>query len=71
MTVGYHADASALSWQRTLEFLGRHLRPDTVTHLEDGLLAAAGLDVDGPPESVLFSPGVRTRIGRPRRVRSP
>ncbi|MGC5651580.1 UNVERIFIED_CONTAM: DUF2071 domain-containing protein [Kocuria sp. CPCC 205316] len=47
------------------------LHPATVTHLEDGLLAAAGLHVDGPPESVLFSPGVRTRIGRPRTVRSP
>jgi uncharacterized protein len=47
------------------------LHPATVTRLDDGLLAAAGLDVDGPPESVLFSPGVRTRIGRPRTVRSP
>ncbi|WP_298587802.1 YqjF family protein [uncultured Kocuria sp.] len=47
------------------------LHPATVTHLEDGLLASAGLDVGGPPESVLFSPGVRTRIGRPRTVRHP
>ncbi|MFI7742830.1 YqjF family protein [Kocuria rhizosphaericola] len=46
------------------------LHPAATTHLEDGLLAAAGLDVHGPPESVLFSPGVRTRIGRPRTVRS-
>jgi uncharacterized protein len=42
------------------------LHPATAVHLEDGLVAAAGLDVGGPPESVLFSPGVRTRIGRPR-----
>ena len=47
------------------------LHPAAVAHLEDGLLAAAGLDVDGPPESVLFSPGVRTRIGRPRTVHGP
>ena len=47
------------------------LHPAAVAHLEDELLAAAGLDVDGPPESVLFSPGVRTRIGRPRTVHGP
>lgn len=47
------------------------LHPATTTHLEDGLVAAAGLDVHGPPESVLFSPGLRTRIGRPRTVPSP
>lgn len=46
------------------------LHPATTTHLEDGLLSAAGLDVDGPPESALFSPGVRTRIGRPRTLRA-
>lgn len=33
---------------------------------EDQLVAAAGIDVEGPPESVLFSPGVRTQFGRPR-----
>ena len=37
-----------------------------LTHLEDQLVAAAGIDVSGPPESVLFSPGVRTQFGRPR-----
>jgi uncharacterized protein YqjF (DUF2071 family) len=35
-------------------------------HLEDQLVAAAGIQVSGPPESVLFSPGVRTQFGRPR-----
>lgn len=44
------------------------LHPATVVHLADGLVSAAGLDVEGPPASVLFSPGVRTRIGRPRTV---
>lgn len=33
---------------------------------KDQLVAAAGIDVEGPPESVLFSPGVRTQFGRPR-----
>ena len=39
-----------------------------LTVLEDGLISAAGLDVAGPPDSVLFSPGVRTQFGRPRAV---
>jgi len=41
-----------------------------LTVLEDGLISAAGLDVAGPPESVLFSPGVRTQFGRPRVLRA-
>lgn len=37
-------------------------------HLDDTLVAAAGLPgvVDRPPDSVLVSPGVTTRFGRPR-----
>jgi uncharacterized protein len=34
--------------------------------LDDELMGAAGIQVDGPPESVLYSPGVRTQFGRPR-----
>lgn len=34
----------------------------------DGLVHAAGLDVAGPPESVLYSPGVQTQFGMPHRV---
>jgi uncharacterized protein YqjF (DUF2071 family) len=37
-----------------------------LTELEDQLVAAAGITVSGPPESVLYSPGVRTQFGRPR-----
>lgn len=37
-----------------------------LTQLEDELVASAGINVTGPPESVLFSPGVRTQFGRPR-----
>ena len=38
--------------------------------LDDGLLAAAGFPglADTPPDSVLWSPGVTTRFGSPRRV---
>jgi uncharacterized protein YqjF (DUF2071 family) len=36
------------------------------TRLADQLVAAAGINVAGTPESVLFSPGVRTQFGRPR-----
>jgi uncharacterized protein YqjF (DUF2071 family) len=37
-----------------------------LTVLDDGLISAAGLSVTGPPDSVLYSPGVRTRFGKPR-----
>jgi uncharacterized protein YqjF (DUF2071 family) len=37
-----------------------------LTLLNDQLVAAAGITVSGTPESVLFSPGVSTRFGRPR-----
>ena len=40
-----------------------------LTRCEDQLVAAAGISVAGPPESVLFSPGVRTQFGRPRVLR--
>ncbi|MDQ0822545.1 uncharacterized protein YqjF (DUF2071 family) [Arthrobacter sp. V4I6] len=39
-----------------------------LARLEDQLVAAAGISVAGPPESVLFSPGVHTQFGRPRVV---
>lgn len=42
------------------------LYPAELTHVDDHLVAAAGITVEGPPESVLFSPGVRTQFGRPR-----
>lgn len=44
------------------------LHPAELVHLDDGLLGAAGLEVAGPPESVLFSPGVDTVFGSPWRV---
>ncbi|MET4096748.1 DUF2071 domain-containing protein [Arthrobacter sp. UYCu712] len=42
------------------------LYPAQVTLLADELVGAAGIHVAGPPESVLFSPGVRTQFGPPR-----
>ncbi|WP_344119297.1 DUF2071 domain-containing protein [Kocuria aegyptia] len=47
------------------------LHPAELVHLDDGLMGAAGLEVAGPPESVLFSPGVDTVFGRPRIVPVP
>jgi uncharacterized protein YqjF (DUF2071 family) len=38
--------------------------------LDDQLVRAAGIEVAGPPESVLFSPGVHTQFGRPRVLHS-
>lgn len=42
------------------------LYPARLTSLDDGLLASAGLPVSGPPETIHFSPGVRSVFGRPR-----
>lgn len=42
-----------------------------VVLLQDQLIAAAGITVSGPPESVLFSPGVHTQFGQPRVLKNP
>ena len=47
------------------------LHPARVTALEDQLVQAAGIEVAGPPESVLFSPGVRTEFGWPQVLEQP
>ena len=47
------------------------LHPARLTSFDDELLPSAGFPVSGPPESVLFSPGVRTIFGMPRTVRGP
>lgn len=46
------------------------LHDATLLHLDDSLVAAAGLPEvgGGPPDSVLWSPGVSTVFGMPRRV---
>jgi uncharacterized protein YqjF (DUF2071 family) len=45
------------------------LRSAELLRCTDDLVSAAGLPgiTDRPPESVLWSPGVRTQFGRPRR----
>lgn len=57
---------------RTLYIPNTHepwlLFPAELTGLRDGLLGSAGFSVQGPPESVLFSPGVQTQFGRPTSV---
>lgn len=45
------------------------LQTAVLDHCDDSLVHAAGLVVEGPPESVLYSPGVQTQFGMPRRVR--
>lgn len=47
------------------------LRPARLLQLEDELVASAGISTSGPPESVLYSPGVRTQFGWPRLVSAP
>jgi hypothetical protein len=58
---------------RTIHLPNTHetwpLRTAELLELDDGLLAAAGLGgvASRPPDSVLFSPGVRTQFGAPSR----
>jgi uncharacterized protein YqjF (DUF2071 family) len=60
---------------RTLWIPNHHepwpLREATLEHLDDGLVAAAGLPglATRPPDSVLHSDGIRTTFGMPRVVR--
>jgi uncharacterized protein YqjF (DUF2071 family) len=44
------------------------LHPAHLISFDDGLLRSSGFPMAGPPESVLFSPGVRTVFGPPRAV---
>lgn len=57
---------------RTLYLPNTHppwtLYPAELTLLDDQLIAAAGIAVSGPPESLLLSPGVDTGFGRPLRL---
>ena len=57
---------------RTIQIPNTHepwaLHHADVHELQDGLISSAGIEVGGPPESVLYSPGVRTQFGWPRVV---
>ncbi len=56
-------------WGRTRYLPNTHpqwpLHRADLLHLDDALLPAAGTAVEGPPTSVLYSPGVPVRFGRP------
>ncbi|MFI7483164.1 YqjF family protein [Kocuria sp. M1R5S2] len=67
---GAHHRAAGATWWVPVAHRPWPLYPARPVHLEDGLLRAAGLTVEGPPESVLFSPGVRARLGRPSVLRT-
>lgn len=58
------------AWGRTLHMPNDHprwpLHRASLLHLDDGLLAAAGMPaLDRPPDSVLYSPGVPVTFGAP------
>lgn len=44
------------------------LHAASVVALDDDLVAAAGYEVEGPPEHVRFSPGVDVAVGLPERI---
>jgi uncharacterized protein YqjF (DUF2071 family) len=63
---GLHTQA----WGRTLHLPNQHprwpLHRASLEHLDDSLITAAGLPApDGPPASVLYSPGVPVVFGPP------
>jgi hypothetical protein len=63
------------AWGRTLHMPNDHpqwpLHQAELLHLDDGLVAAAGLPgLARPPDSVLYSPGVPVTFGAPDVVRS-
>lgn len=57
------------AWGRTVHLPNEHPRwplfHADLLGLDDGLVAAAGLPVSGPPVSVLYSPGVAVTFGGP------
>lgn len=71
---GMHSDVSRGGGRpRTRWFPNEHapwpLHEADLTHLDDGLAAAAGFDLAPRPDlRPLWSPGVRTRFGRPTRI---
>ncbi len=46
------------------------LHEASVVSIDDEFAAAAGYEVEGPPEHVRFSPGVDVRVGLPSRIRA-
>jgi uncharacterized protein YqjF (DUF2071 family) len=62
---GLHTDC----WGRTIHLPNEHsrwpLHRAELLDLDETLLATAGIEVEGPPVSTLYSPGVSVAFGRP------
>ncbi|PRC41860.1 hypothetical protein C6A85_000000113465 [Mycobacterium sp. ITM-2017-0098] len=65
---GAHTRKAGHTWWLPNEHLTWPLHEAEVGELDDELVAAAGVEVAGPRLRALFSPGVRTRFGRPTSV---
>lgn len=65
---GAHTRKAGHTWWLPNEHVTWPLHEAKVDELDDELVAAAGIEVAGPRLRGLFSPGVRTRFGRPTRV---
>jgi uncharacterized protein YqjF (DUF2071 family) len=66
---GAHTRKAGRTWWVPNEHDPWPLRSAHVLELEDDLLPASGVQPSGGPLRALFSPGVRTRFGRPALVR--
>jgi hypothetical protein len=65
---GAHTRVAGRTWWVPNEHGSWPLHAARIVELHDDLVPASGVRADGEPVSVLFSPGVRTRFGRPCRV---
>ena len=66
---GAHTRKAGRTWWVPNEHEPWPLRAATIVELDDDLLTASGIQPTGEPLRALFSPGVRTRFGRPALVR--
>lgn len=66
---GAHTRKAGRTWWVPNEHAPWPLRAAQIVDLEDDLLPASGVRTNGGPLRALFSPGVRTRFGRPALVR--
>jgi uncharacterized protein YqjF (DUF2071 family) len=62
---GAHTRVAGRTWWVPNEHDAWPLQEAEVLDLRDELLAASGVPTVGPPLRALWSPGVRTRFGRP------
>lgn len=65
---GAHTRKAGRTWWMPNEHATWPLQAAEVAELDDDLVAAAGVDVAGPPLRALFTEGVYARFGRPARV---